>query len=238
MSKEKAGVSIITGTAGALGSAVVKRFIDRRAEGDPVVVGLDIGYKNDVLCVDPDCDDFCTMRLDATRPDEVRRVFGAIREQLGPVRHLIHCAGGFRWSEFDAISDADLDFLLDVNLRSSLLVVREVLGEMKREQRGHIVLVSSRSTLSPGVGEGAYAATKAGINALVSSVSRELASSPCTINAVLPSILDTPANRAEMPDADHDTWVKLDQLAAIIHQFTTPMGAPLNGALLPVSGRT
>lgn len=236
---DKRGVVLITGTAGSLGKAVARRFTQDASSPDALpVVGLDIGYEHEEILVDADLENFCTRRLDATKPDHVRTVFEDVREAFGPVRTLIHCAGGFRWSHLDQISDADIDFLLNVNLRSSFYMVREALKDLKQEERGHIVLISSKSTLSPGEGEAAYAATKAGLNAIVQSVAREIAALPCTINAVLPSILDTPPNREEMPDADFDTWVKLDDLAEIIHTFTTPTGAPLNGALLPVTART
>jgi NAD(P)-dependent dehydrogenase (short-subunit alcohol dehydrogenase family) len=236
--EEKPGVIVVTGTAGSLGAAVAKAFIkDSRASGLPVV-GVDISYEHDTLLVDPDMPNYCTTRLDVTRSEDVSRVFSQIRESFGPVRKMVHCAGGFRWAKLDEISDEDLDFLLQVNLKSSLLVVREVLGEMKREEQGHIVLISSRSTLSPGVGEAAYAATKAGLNAIVQSVAAEVTELPCTINAVLPSVLDTPPNRRDMPDADFSTWVKPDALARIIFGLTSDFGAPINGALIPVAGRT
>lgn len=236
--EEKSGVVVITGTAGSLGAAVARAFIaDSNASGLPVV-GVDIGYEHDTLLVEPDGENYCTTRLDVTSSKDVSRVFAQIREAFGPVRKLVHCAGGFRWSKLDEISDEDLDFLLQVNLKSSLLVVREVLGEMKRQEQGHIVLISSRSTLAPGVGEGAYTATKAGLNAIVKSAAAEIAELPCTINAVLPSVLDTPPNRRDMPDADFSTWVKIDDLARIIFGLTTDFGAPINGALIPVAGRT
>lgn len=237
---DKRGVVLITGTAGSLGKAVARRFTQDAASSPDAlpVVGLDLGYEHEEILVDAELENFCTRRLDATDPDHVRAVFEEVREAFGPVRAMVHCAGGFRWSHLDTISDADISFLLDVNLRSSFYMVREALADLKREGRGHIVLISSKSTLSPGEGEGVYAATKAGLNAIVQSVAREIASLDCTINAVLPSILDTPPNREEMPDADFDTWVKLDDLAHIIHTFTSPIGAPINGALLPVTART
>ena len=227
------GAIVITGAAGALGQAVTRAFLDLGAKR---VIGADLSYAHQALKAQGGHES--TIHLDATEPLSVKRVFEAARQEAGSVRAVIHCAGGFRWSTLEAISDEDLDFLLDVNLRSSLLVVREALQDLKRHQRGQIVLVSSRSTLQPGVGEGAYAATKAGINALVMSVAEELKSSACTINAVLPSVLDTPANREAMPKADFDTWVKLPDLAQIIVSLTRPLGAPINGALIPVRGRT
>jgi len=225
---------IVTGTAGALGGAVAEHFLAQGVE----VIGLDISHESATLTEDKENPGFFTMKVDLTEAKKVRAVLASITDKRGPVDGLVHCTGGFRWSKFDEVSDEDIDFLVRVNLMSTLWVVREVLGGFKKRGFGRIVLVSSRSTLGPGVGEGAYTASKAGINALVKSVAAEIAADDITINAVLPSIIDTPANRAEMPDADHDTWVSLPGLAAIISAFFAPQGAPLNGALLPVSGRT
>ena len=225
---------IVTGTAGALGGAVAEHFLAQGVE----VIGLDISHESATLTEDKENPGFFTMKVDLTEAKKVRAVLASITDKRGPVDGLVHCTGGFRWSKFDEVSDEDIDFLVRVNLMSTLWVVREVLGGFKKRGFGRIVLVSSRSTLGPGVGEGAYTASKAGINALVKSVAAEIAADDITINAVLPSIIDTPANRAEMPDADHDAWVSRPGLAAIISAFFAPQGAPLNGALLPVSGRT
>ena len=130
---DKRGVVLITGTAGSLGEAVARRFTqDASSSPDALpVVGLDLGYEHEELLVDAALDNFCTRRLDATNPEQVRAVFEEVREAFGPVHTLIHCAGGFRWSHLDQISDRDIDFLLNVNLRSSLYMVREALKDLK-----------------------------------------------------------------------------------------------------------
>lgn len=225
---------IITGTAGALGGAVAAHFTAKGIE----VIGLDVAYEAAQLTASGDVEGLHTMKVDLTSAEDVRAALTSIRDSRGPVDGLVHCTGGFRWSKFHEISDRDVEFLVNVNLLSTLWMVRGVLSEFHERGFGRIVLVSSRSTLSPGVGEGAYTASKAGLNALVKAVAAEVAADDITINAVLPSIIDTAANRAEMPDADHSTWVPLDGLANIIATFFEPVGAPLNGALLPVSGRT
>lgn len=232
MGESKLRRVVITGTNGALGGTVAEHFVSEGVE----VVGLDISYDSENLA--EQSANLYVAKLDATDPDQVRDMFAKIAQERGGVDAVIHCAGGFRWSKFDEVSDADIDFLLNVNLRSTMYMVREAIAVMKEAGRGRVVVVSSRSTLNPGVGEGAYAATKAGINAIVKSVAAEVAADDITINAILPSIIDTPPNRAEMPDADFSTWVKRDQLAGIIDMLVGPGGDAINGALLPVSGRT
>ena len=225
---------IVTGTAGALGGAVAEHFTAKGIE----VIGLDVAYENTALAASDEHDGLHTMKVDLTSAEDVRGALTAIRDSRGQIDGLVHCTGGFRWSQFHEISDKDVEFLVHVNLLSTLWMVRGVLSDFREQGFGRIVLVSSRSTLAPGVGEGAYTASKAGLNALVKSVAAEVTADDITINAVLPSIINTAANRAEMPDADHSTWVPLDSLAAVIGNFFEPVGAPLNGALLPVSGRT
>ena len=232
MSDEQTDLYLITGTQGALASVVAEHFLTQGAR----VVGADLGYEHEGL--EEQQERFHTVALDATDAGAVGEVVAQVREQLGPIHGLIHCAGGFRWSKLDELADEDLDFLLGANLRSTLLMVREVLGAMKEAGRGRVVLMSSKSTLNPGVGEAAYAATKAGINAIVKAVAAEVADSEITINALLPSVIDTPANREAMPDEDFSTWVKREQVAEIMYALVTELGDPINGALVPVAGRT
>jgi NAD(P)-dependent dehydrogenase (short-subunit alcohol dehydrogenase family) len=115
--------------------------------------------------------------------------------------------------------------------------MRELLPPMKKRGFGRIVLVSARATLNPPAGMSAYAASKAGLNALVSSVAEELKDFDININAVMPSMIDTLANRRDMPKADFKKWVSPDALAEIIFSLTQPWGKPIHGALIPVAGR-
>jgi NAD(P)-dependent dehydrogenase (short-subunit alcohol dehydrogenase family) len=224
---------VVTGAKGALGSVVVEYFARQGA----TVVGLDLGEHSHGLLADPDRQDVLWGASDLTRVDDVRRCFQQIDERLGGFDALIHCAGGFRWTTMDEASDEDIDFLIDVNLRSSLYVVRQALQVMKRQGFGRIVLMSSRSTIKPGKGEGAYTATKAGLNALTLAVADEVKELDITINALQPVIIDTPANRLEMPDAPHERWVKREELAEIMGTLLGPKGAAINGALIAVSGK-
>lgn len=226
---------LVTGASGSLGGAVVDAFLADGLE----VIGVDRAYDAEGVHPHPDHGEgFYHAKLDVTNPEDVTRVWSEIESSLGPVDALVHCAGGFRWSKIEDISNADLDFLLRVNLLSSLYLVREAVPRMRAHGYGRIILVSSRSTLGPGIGEGAYVASKAGLNALVKSVAAEVADTTnLTINAVLPAILDTPPNREAMPDQDFSRWVPLPKIAGIIRGLTRPEQDIINGALLPISGR-
>lgn len=228
---------LVTGARGALGSAVCERFLAAGIE----VVGTkrprEATSEEPALTKDEARDGLHWVDMDVTAAGSVRAALNAVGTELGHLDGLVHCAGGFRWTLIGDAQDEDLDFLLNANLRSSMLLVREILPGMKARGRGRIVLISSRSTFNPGSGEGPYAATKAGINALTEAVADELKGSDVTINALLPSVIDTPANRAEMPDSNFDHWVKREQLAEIIFSLCDTLGAPINGALIPVVGK-
>lgn len=224
---------VVTGAKGALGSRLAETF---RGAGCSVT-GVDIAVdREDEVFADDDRDGLYWRHLDATDADAVSHGIGAIEDRVGPVDALVNCAGGFRWSHIGDIGDDDLDFLLQANLRSALLLTREVVPGMRERGFGRIVYMSSKSTLNPGEGEGPYTSTKAGLNALTKAVAAEVKTDDVNVNAILPSVIDTPQNREEMPDADFSRWVGRDQLAEIIFRLTQSFGDPINGALLPVAG--
>ncbi|RAL21777.1 NAD-dependent oxidoreductase [Lujinxingia litoralis] len=235
MTNTQQRVVVVTGAAGALGEHVVRHFVEHGER----VVGWDLHAPGQgKLVEDPEQQGVWRAQVNVTDAQAIADAAARVRQELGPIDVLVHCAGGFRWSPIEAIAPDDIDFLVDVNLRSSLYMVREVMGAMKERGHGRVVLISSRSTLKPGAGEGAYAATKAGLNALVSAVADEVRASDVTINAVQPSIIDTEANRQDMPDADFETWVDPAELAGIIYGLCPAAENPINGALLVVAGRT
>ncbi|MFU8806618.1 MAG: SDR family oxidoreductase, partial [Bradymonadaceae bacterium] len=215
--EERTRVVVVTGGRGALGGVVMERFARQGA----TVVGIDITGSGEGLTEDGERAHTWWRRADLTRASEVRAAFESIEERFGGVDVVVHCAGGFRFTHMDEASDADIDFLVDVNLRSSLYVMRQSLQIMKRGGYGRIVLMSSRSTLKPGAGEGAYTATKAGLNALTMAVAEEVKELDIRVNSIQPVIIDTAANREAMPEAPHEKWVKPSELAEIIFTLTT-----------------
>ena len=226
---------VITGASGALGGSLADHFVKY---GDRVV-GWDIEAPGPGALVDDERRNTLKwMNVDVTDAGAVEDALMTVEQEMGDVDAFVHCAGGFRWSHIDDLSTEDIDFLVDVNLRSSIYVARSVLGPMKERGRGRLIFLSSRSTISPGAGEGAYAATKAGLNALTRSLADEVKAQDVTVNALQPSIIDTPDNRQAMPDADFSTWVPRSDLAELVDFLVSPRGKSISGSLITVAGRT
>jgi NAD(P)-dependent dehydrogenase (short-subunit alcohol dehydrogenase family) len=175
--------------------------------------------------------------VDLSKSAEVDRLRADLDSKSGTPDAIVHCAGGFRWSKIDELSQADWDFLMASNLTSTWQVLRAFLPQFRKRGSGSVVLVGSKAALAPGMGMGAYSASKAGLHALVASAAEELKDTGVRINAVLPSIIDTPANRKDMPEADFSRWVTPTALAEIIFGLTQASSEPIRGALIPVAGR-
>ncbi|MBI3556305.1 MAG: SDR family NAD(P)-dependent oxidoreductase [Deltaproteobacteria bacterium] len=125
--------------------------------------------------------------VDAANSTSVKAIFGSGPGKVSEAPDaFVHCIGGFRYSNLDELSDPDLDFLISANLRSTVIFLRELMPLMKKKNFGRIVLVSARATLQPTAGMSAYAATKAGLNALTLALADELKGFDININAVLP----------------------------------------------------
>lgn len=226
---------VVTGASGALGGELLNHFVKY---GDHVI-GWDIEAPGPGALVDDERRNTLKwMNVDVTDAGVVDDAVMTVEQEMGEIDAFVHCAGGFRWSHIEELDTADIDFLVDVNLRSSLYIARSVMGAMKKRGRGRLIFISSRSTISPGAGEGAYAATKAGLNALTRSLAAEVKDSEVTVNALQPSVIDTPDNREAMPDADFSTWVSRQALADLIETLISSTGDAINGAQIAVSGNT
>ena len=151
----------------------------------------------------------------------------------------IHCAGGFAYTPIADASGADLEQMLAINARSAFLCAREAARRMRSAKRGgRIVNVASRQALDPrrGAAMAPYAMSKAAVAALTVALAEELASEHIGVNAVAPSIMDTPANRAGMPGADASRWVTLAEVAEAMLFLASP-ACTASGALVPLYGR-
>ncbi len=150
----------------------------------------------------------------------------------------IHCAGAFAYTPIESASGADFDRLLAVNARSAFLCAREAARALRAAQRGgRIVNVIARQALDPrrGAAMVPYAMSKAAVAALTVALAEELAAERIGVNAIAPSILDTPANRAAMPAADTSKWVTLADAAEVMLFLASP-ACTASGALMPVYG--
>lgn len=158
----------------------------------------------------------------------------------------VHCAGAFHAAPLTETTLADLERMLSANLRTSFLASREALRRLRAEPlrdtragRGRILNVAARPALEPrrAAGMVAYGASKAAVAALSTALAEEVAGEGILVNAIAPSVIDTPANRAAMPSADFSRWPTPADLAQAILALVSPRNLTVHGALLPVFGR-
>lgn len=221
-----AGVVAVTGAAGALGRAAVQVL---RAAGW-TVAGIDLGE------VPTDGVDLALGGVDLSDEQAVAGVADKIGEALGGLDALVNIAGGFSWETVADGSVATWDRLYGMNVRTTLIATRALLP-LLRDGGGAIVNIGAAASVKAAAGMGAYAASKAGVARLTEALAEEYKDEGVRVNAVLPSIIDTPANRADMPDADFSRWVAPEQLAGVIAFLLSPAATPITGALIPVTGR-
>jgi len=156
--------------------------------------------------------------------------------KLGELDGIVNVAGGFRW---ERIADGDLatwDFMFNVNVRTAVNATRAALPFI-RTPGGRVVNIGAAGAIKATTGMGAYAASKAGVAKFTEALADELKDSGVTVNAILPSIIDTPANRAEMPTAEFDRWVKPEQIANLVMFLLSDQSSAITGASIPITGR-
>lgn len=225
-------LTLVTGATGALGSAVLERLLREPQTGaGPDLIALTLDKPG--MSHPRNRWEVCNVADRA----QVAGLWERLRTENRVPQAVIHCAGGFRYASVAETTDADWDFLIGTNLASSFYLSRQAMRDFEKAAFGRMVFISARSSLAPTAGVGAYTASKAGINALVGALAQEAKGRDITFNALLPTIIDTPANRKDMPGADASAWVTTAELAELAVSLTRPWGRPFQGALIPVSGR-
>lgn len=220
-------VIAVTGGHGVLGSAVVaaaladglKVAVIDHASGQSAPEGvLELGG------------------VDLTDPASASKAIEAVVARFGRLDALFNIAGGFVWQTTD---DADPAWgrMFALNVTTALNASRAALPYLKVSSEGRIVNVGANAALKSAAGMGAYAASKSGVHRLTESLAEELKSTSVTVNAVLPSILDTEQNRKDMPDADPAKWVAPADLARVMLFLASPDSRAITGALIPVTGK-
>ena len=174
--------------------------------------------------------------VDLTDAASAERAMQSVADRFGGIDALLNIAGGFVWQTTDDAEPA-WDRMFALNLKTALNASRAALPFLKRSAEGRIVNVGANGALKSAAGMGAYAASKSGVHRLTESLAEELKSTSVTVNAVLPSILDTEQNRADMPDADPAKWVQPADLARVMLFLASPDSRAITGALIPVTGR-
>jgi NAD(P)-dependent dehydrogenase (short-subunit alcohol dehydrogenase family) len=224
---------MITGAAGNLGVAIAAAFArlgDNRVLVDVAQDRLDRAFATR----DASAMLAATNLLD---PDAVRGTVARAVERFGGIDVLCNLAGGFRMGDpVHATSDADWSFLFDVNVRTLLYAMRAVVPVMLEQGRGRIVNVGAFAATRGSAQMGAYAAAKSAVIRLTESSAAELRDNGINVNCVLPTIIDTPQNRADMPAMDPARWVAPDDLARVIVFLASDDARAIHGAAVPVSG--
>jgi NAD(P)-dependent dehydrogenase (short-subunit alcohol dehydrogenase family) len=174
--------------------------------------------------------------VDLTDPASARTAVDSAASHFGRLDALLNVAGGFVWQTTDDAEPAWAR-MFALNLTTALNASRAALPHLKASPEGRIVNVGANAALKSAAGMGAYAASKAGVHRLTESLAEELKDTGVTVNAVLPSILDTDQNRADMPDADPAKWVQPADLARVMLFLASPASRAITGALIPVTGR-
>jgi len=220
-------VIAVTGGHGALGRAVVEAAL---ANGLKVAI-IDHASGQSALG-----DALELGGVDLTDPASAAQAIDAVVARFGRLDALLNIAGGFIWQTTDDAAPA-WDKMHALNVTTALNATRAALPHLKASPEGRIVNVGANGALKSAAGMGAYAASKSGVHRLTESLAEELKSTSVTVNAVLPSILDTAQNRADMPDADPAKWVAPADLARVILFLASPESRAVTGALIPVVGK-
>lgn len=222
----KGKVVVITGALGTLGKAVAASAVAAGA----TVIGVDRVDSATLAGVE------IAPALDLGNPQATRDAFASLAGKHGRIDALVNIAGGFAWETLEGGSIETWDRLYQMNVKTAVNACQATLPHLPK-QGGRIVNIGAAGALKAAAGMGAYAASKSGIARLTEALAEELKSRDTTVNAVLPSIIDTPPNRADMPNADYSTWVTPQALADVIVFLLTERARAVTGALIPVTGR-
>jgi len=223
---------VVTGGTGALGGAVVGALV---AAGAVCYVPYLVAAEAEHFPLKDHAQVKLMAAIDLTDEAAVARLYGGVSGLWAS----IHLAGGFAMSAVAATSKADLMKQVSLNLVTAFLCCGAAVNAMAGAG-GRIVNVAARPALEwrTGAGMAAYTASKAGVAALTAALAEEVAKSGILVNAVAPSIMDTPANRAAMPQADFAAWPKVEEVAATILFLASPDNKVSRGGIVPVYGRS
>ncbi|HKX78210.1 MAG TPA: SDR family NAD(P)-dependent oxidoreductase [Novosphingobium sp.] len=218
---------IVTGGFGVLGQAVSAAFASRGdkvaridfapSPPSPLDGALDIGG------------------IDLTDAAATQAALDEVTAAHGGIDVLVNIAGGFAWETLDGGSLDTWARMHAMNLVTAATITKLALPSLRKSSGGRIVNIGAGGAVKAGMGMGAYAASKAGVHKLTEALAEELGGESVTVNAILPSIIDTPTNRADMPDADTSQWVQPAAIADVILFLASPAGRGVTGALLPVT---
>ena len=224
---------VITGAFGALGMAIARRFAGR---------GLSLGLIGHGSVPARAAQEFggpsvLLGEVDLTVQDAANAAMRTVAAATGGFQVLVNVAGGFRW---ETLADGDVatwELMFAMNLKTAVVASKAALPYLTAAGGGRIVNIGAGAAARAGAGMGAYAASKSGVERLTEALAAELKDRNVTVNAVLPGIIDTPANRASMPEADVTRWVEPEAVADVVAFLASGAARAVTGAAVRVFGR-
>jgi NAD(P)-dependent dehydrogenase (short-subunit alcohol dehydrogenase family) len=227
-------VVVVTGAFGALGAAVARGFAGLGAR----LALFDIAQPPATLQREIGARHLFIGGVDLSDVEASRKAVAAAAMRFGGIDVLVNVAGGFQWQTLHEGSVETWDQLYRMNLRTAVVSCKVALPALIERGRGSIVNVGAGAASGrANAGMGAYAASKAGVQKLTESLAEELKDRGITVNAVLPSVIDTPRNRADMPEADFTRWVKPEEIARVVAFLASDEARAVTGASISVPGR-
>jgi NAD(P)-dependent dehydrogenase (short-subunit alcohol dehydrogenase family) len=227
-------VAVVTGGTGALGQAITATLLESGGTvAIPYAVPAELEALEARLASEPRAR-LLAVPTDVTREDAMGKFVQVVRDRYGRVDGLVNAVGGFAGGDLLSTPLAEWERMMALNLTSMVIACRAVLPIMIAGGAGRVVNIASRAVLAPQGGFIAYTVSKAGVITLTQALAQEVRKHRVTVNAVLPSTMDTPGNRRAMPDADRSEWVSTADVAHVVAFLLSERAAALTGASLTV----
>ena len=213
-------VVLITGGTGALGKSLTQRFVSSGA----TTIATYLNDEKIEALKGQNTINAELIKADVTREEHVMKLISTIVERFGHIDILVNSVGGYLGGKsVMELEEHEWDLMMNLNLKSAFLISKHVIPVMKSSgPGGKIVHISSKTGLKSEGRDSAYAASKSGLIRLVESIAQETKELGINVNCILPSVIDTEANRRAMPEADFSKWVKAEAIADVIHLYCTP----------------
>ncbi len=232
-------IAIVTGGTGGLGRAVLRELAMEGAKVTTTYI-YDSELEHLQKETPPELLKIIAInKTDVLKREEVEKLVAAVVKESGRIDILVNLVGGYKGGiNLPETDEKTWDLMLELNLRSAYNCCRAVVPYMIGQKYGKIVSVAARTGLEPSPGDAAYAAAKAGVIALTRSLSEEVKLNNVNVNAILPSVIDTEANRRDMPEEDFSVWVRPDEIARVIAFLVSDDATAITGGAIPVYGKS
>ncbi len=225
-------VVLITGGTGALGRTLVKKFIESRA----ITISSFLNEKEaqKLKTTNPKVE---MIKLDIGNEEQILKMIPILVERFGTINILVNVVGGYLGGKsITELSGTDWDTMMNLNLKSAFLISKHIIPIMKSGNGGNVVHISSRTGLSSEGFDSAYAASKAALIRFVESAAQEFKEHHININCILPTTIDTDANRKAMPKADFTKWLLPEDLSNVVLFLCSSSSGVINGSAIPTYG--